>query len=93
MSYRFVLKPSGKGQAEWFTEEVKLTGREAGDAFRKALVWLLAKPFAQAQKSFELENEKVSVWKDKNTIEDFANTLCAGVLTFADIKKNDGGKI
>ena len=72
--YRFVLQPSGKGQAEWFTEEVKLKGREAGDAFRKALVWLLAKPFAQAQKSFVLENVKVPVWKDKNT---------AGVLTFA----------
>ena len=27
----------------------------------------LAKPFAQAQKSFVLENEKVPVWKDKNT--------------------------
>ena len=72
--YRFVLQPSGKGQAEWFTEEVKLTGREAGDAFRKSLVWLLAKPFAQAQKSFVLENEKVPFWKDKYT---------AGVLTFA----------
>jgi len=73
--YRFVLKPSGKGHAEWFTEEVKLTGRETGDAFRKAIVWLLAKPFAQAQKSFVLENEKVPVWKDKDT---------AGVMTFAD---------
>ena len=72
--YRFVLQPSGKGQAEWFTEEVKLSGREAGDAFRKALVWLLAKPFAQAQKSFVLENEKVPVWDDKNT---------AGTLKFA----------
>ncbi len=73
--YRFVLKPSGKGYAEWFTEEVKLTDRETGDAFRKAIVWLLAKPFAQAQKSFVLENEKVPVWKDKKT---------AGVMTFAD---------
>ena len=73
--YRFVLQPSGKGQAEWFTEEVRMKGREAGDAFRKALVWLLAKPFAQAQKSFVLENVKVPVWKDKNT---------AGVMTFAD---------
>jgi hypothetical protein len=72
--YRFVLQPSGKGQAEWFTEEVKLTGREAGDAFRKALVWLLAKPFAQAQKSYVLESEKVPFWKDKNT---------AGTLKFA----------
>ena len=72
--YRFVLKPSGKGQAEWFTEEVKLAGRESGDAFQKTLVWLLAKPFAHAQKSFVLENEEVPVWKDKNT---------AGVLTFA----------
>ena len=72
--YRFVLKPSGKGHAEWFTEEVKLTGREKGDAFRKAIVWLLAKPFAQAQKSFVLLNEKVPVWKDKDT---------AGVMTFA----------
>ena len=79
--YRFVLKPSGKGHAEWFTEEVKLTGRETGDAFRKSLVWLLAKPFAQAQKSFVLENlgvyPRVPVWKDRNT---------AGVMTFADKK-------
>ena len=75
--YRFVLQPSGKGQAEWFTEEVKLKGRDAGDAFRKALVWLLAKPFTQAQKSFVLENEKVPLWKDKNT---------AGWLKFADKK-------
>ena len=72
--YRFVLQPSGKGEAEWYTEEVKLKGREAGDAFRKAIVWLLAKPFAQAQKSFVLLNEKVPVWKDKDT---------AGVMTFA----------
>ena len=63
--YRFVLQPSGKGQAEWFTQEVILTGREAGEEFRKALVWLLAKPFAQ-QKSFVLINQKVPVWKDKN---------------------------
>ena len=75
--YRFVLQPSGKGQAEWFTEEVKLTGREAGDAFRKALVWLLAKPFAQAQKTFVLDDRDVTVWKDKNT---------AGTLKFADKK-------
>ena len=72
--YRFVLNFDGKGQAEWFTEEVRMKGREAGDAFRKALVWLLAKPFWQ-QKSFVLENVKVPVWKDKNT---------AGVMTFAD---------
>jgi len=72
--YRFVLQPNGKGEAEWYTEEVKLKGREAGDAFRKAIVWLLAKPFAQAQKSFVLLNEKVPVWKDKDT---------AGVMTFA----------
>ena len=63
--YRLVLQPVGKGQAEWFTQEVKLTGREAGEEFRNALVWLLAKPFAQ-QKSFVLENEEVPVWKDKN---------------------------
>jgi len=72
--YRFVLQPSGKGQAEWYTQVVKLKGREEGKEFQKALVWLLAKPFAQAQKSFVLENEEVPVWKDKNT---------AGVLTFA----------
>ena len=81
--YRFVLQPSGKGQAEWFTEEVKLTGREAGDAFRKALVWLLAKPFTQAQKSFVLENEEVPVWKDKN---DEFDVEFAGTLKFADKK-------
>jgi hypothetical protein len=75
--YRFVLQPSGKGQAEWFTEEVRMKGREAGDAFRKALVWLLAKPFTQAQKSFVLESEKVPLWKGKNT---------AGTLEFADKK-------
>ncbi len=63
--YRFVLQPSGKGQAEWFTQEVKLTDREAGEEFRKALVWLLAKSFEQ-QKRFVLGNEEVPVWKDKN---------------------------
>ena len=73
--YRLILQPSGKGQAEWFTQVIKLTGRKAGEAFQNALVWLLAKPFAQAQKSFVLENVKVRVWKDKNT---------AGVLTFVD---------
>ena len=72
--YRFILQPGGKGQAEWFTQEVKLKGREAGDAFQKELIMLLAKPFFQAQKSFVLENEEVPVWKDKNT---------AGVLIFA----------
>ncbi len=72
--YWFVLQPSGKGQAEWFTQEVKLAGREEGDAFRKSLVWLLAKPFTQ-QKIFVLENEEVPVWKNKIT---------AGVMTFAD---------
>ena len=71
--YRFVLQPSGKGQAEWFTQEVKLTGKKAGEEFQNALIWLLAKPFAQ-QKSFVLENVKVPVWKDKNT---------AGTLKFA----------
>ncbi len=75
--YRFILQPGGKGQAEWFTQEVRLSGREAGEEFRNALVWLLAKPFAQAQKSFVLENEEVPVWKDKNT---------AGTLKFADKK-------
>lgn len=40
--YRFILQPGGKGQAEWFTRLVILKGWEAGDAFRKALVWLLA---------------------------------------------------
>ena len=34
--YRFVLQPSGKGQAEWFTQVVKLKGRKAGEAFRNA---------------------------------------------------------
>ncbi len=81
--YRFVLQPSGKGQAEWFTEEVKLKGRDAGDAFRKALVWLLAKPFTQAQKSFVLENEEVPVWKDKNGEYGLGT---AGTLKFADKK-------
>ncbi len=56
--YRLILHPSGKGQAEWFTQEVKLTGRKAGEEFQNALIWLLAKPFAQAQKSFVLEMEK-----------------------------------
>jgi len=72
--YRFVLQPSGKGQAEWFTQEVKLTGREVGDAFQIALVWLLAKPFAQVQKIFVLDSKEVPVWVGKKT---------AGVLTFA----------
>ena len=40
--YRFILQPGGKGQAEWFTRLVILKGWEAGDAFGKALVWLLA---------------------------------------------------
>ena len=75
--YRLVLQPSGKGQAEWFTQEVKLKDRKAGEAFQNVLVWLLAKPFAHAQKSFVLENENVPVWKDKNT---------AGTLKFADKK-------
>ena len=74
--YRFVLLPSGKGQAEWFTQEVKLKGRKAGEAFRNALVWLLAKPFAQ-QKRFVMENEEIPVWKDKNI---------GGLLKFADKK-------
>ncbi len=64
--YRFVLQPSGKGQAEWFTQVVKLKDREAGEEFQKALVWLLAKSFEQ-QKRFVLGNEEVRVWKDKNT--------------------------
>ena len=72
--YRFVLQPGGKGQAEWFTQVVKLTGREAGEEFRNALVWLLAKPFGK-QKSFVLENVEVPVWEGKNT---------AGFLRFAD---------
>ena len=72
--YRFVLQPSGKGQAEWFTQEVKLTGREVGDAFQIALVWLLAKPFAQVQKIFVLDSKEVPVWVGEKT---------AGVLTFA----------
>ena len=51
-----------------------MSGRKAGEAFRNALVWLLAKPFAQ-QKSFVLENVEVPVWEGKNT---------AGLLRFAD---------
>jgi hypothetical protein len=73
--YRFVLKPSGKGQAEWFTQEVKLKGRSPDDAFQNALIWQLSKPFEKAQKTFVLDDLDVPVWKDKNT---------AGVLTFAD---------
>jgi hypothetical protein len=72
--YRFVLQPGGKGQAEWFTQVVKLTGREVGEEFRNALVWLLAKPFGK-QKSFVLENVEVPAWEGKNT---------AGLLKFAD---------
>ncbi|SVB23998.1 uncharacterized protein METZ01_LOCUS176852, partial [marine metagenome] len=72
--YRFVLQPSGKGQAEWFTQEVKLTGRKASAAFRNALIWELGRPFEKEQKTFVLDDEAVPVWKDKNT---------AGVLTFA----------
>ena len=64
--YRLILQSNHKGQVEWFTQEVKLTGRKAGEDFQKALVWLLAKPFAQAQKSFVLENVEVPIWKDKN---------------------------
>jgi hypothetical protein len=73
--YRFVLHPSGKGQAEWFTQEVKLKGRSPDDAFQNALIWQLSKPFEKAQKTFVLDDLDVPVWKDKNT---------AGVLTFAD---------
>ncbi len=72
--YRFVLQPGGKGQAEWFTQEVKLTGRKASAAFRNALIWELGRPFEKEQKTFVLDDEAVPVWKDKNT---------AGVLTFA----------
>jgi hypothetical protein len=43
--YRFILQPGGKGQAEWFTQEVKLTGRKAGEAFRNALIGELSRPF------------------------------------------------
>jgi hypothetical protein len=72
--YRFVLQPSGKGQAEWFTQEVKLKGRNPDDAFRNALIWELVKPFEKIQKTFVLDDLDVPVWKDKIT---------AGVLTFA----------
>jgi hypothetical protein len=71
--YRFVLQPSGKGQAEWFTQVVKLKGRKAGKAFRNALIGELTKPFEKTQKTFVLNDTDVSVWQDKNT---------AGVLTF-----------
>jgi len=73
--YRFVLQPSGKGQAEWFTQVVKLKGRNPDDAFRNALIWELVKPFEKAQKTFVLDDQAVPVWKDRNT---------AGVMTFAD---------
>ena len=75
--YRFVLQPSGKGQAEWFTQVVKLKGRKAGEEFRNALIWQLSKPFEKAQKTFVLDDRDVLVWKDKNT---------AGTLKFADKK-------
>ncbi len=72
--YRLILQPSGKGQAEWFTQVVKLKGRNPDDAFRNALIWELVKPFEKAQKTFVLDDQAVPVWKDKKT---------AGVLTFA----------
>jgi len=74
--YRFVLQPSGKGQAEWLTQEVKFKKQrfKQEKIFQKALIWLLAKPFFQVQKTFVLDSKEVPVWKDKNT---------AGILTFA----------
>ena len=72
--YRLILQPSGKGQAEWFTQVVKLKGRNPDDAFRNALIWELVKPFEKIQKTFVLDDLDVPVWKDKKT---------AGVLTFA----------
>jgi len=49
--YRFVLQPSGKGQAEWFTHVVKLKGRKAGEAFQNALIWELGRPFTYSRSS------------------------------------------
>ena len=72
--YRLILQPGGKGQAEWFTQVVKLKGRHPDDALRNALIWELVKPFEKIQKTFVLDDLDVPVWKDKIT---------AGVLTFA----------
>ena len=72
--YRLILQPGGKGQVEWFTQVVKLKGRNPDDAFRNALIWELVKPFEKIQKTFVLDDLDVPVWKDKKT---------AGVLTFA----------
>ena len=72
--YRLILQPGGKGQAEWFTQVVKLKGRHPDDALRNALIWELVKPFEKIQKTFVLDDLDVPVWKDKKT---------AGVLTFA----------
>ncbi len=72
--YRFVLQPGGKGQAEWFTQVVKLKGRKADEALRTALIWELGRPFEKEQKTFVLDDLDVPFWKDKNI---------AGVLTFA----------
>ncbi len=71
--YRLVLQPSGKGQAEWFTEEVKLAGRNAGEAFRKALLWELVRPFKKL-KTWNLPLLKLPYWK-KNIL---------GVISFPD---------
>jgi alpha-tubulin suppressor-like RCC1 family protein len=49
--YRFVLQPSGNGQAEWFTHVVKLKGRKAGEAFQNALIWELGRPFTYSRSS------------------------------------------
>jgi alpha-tubulin suppressor-like RCC1 family protein len=49
--YRFILQPSGKGQAEWFTHIVKLKGRKAGEAFQNALIWELGRPFTYSRSS------------------------------------------
>ena len=77
--YRFVFNPDGKGQAEWYTQEVKLRNRNTEDAFRKAINWLLVKPFSLVQKSLALENQQILIWSDNVT---------AGTLLFADKKFN-----
>ena len=63
--YRFFYQTAEKEKAEWFTLEVKLTGRKTQEEFLQALIWLLTKSFKQAQKTFVIASKSIPIWKDK----------------------------
>jgi len=77
--YRLILHPSVKGQVEWFTQEVELTDGKAGAAFRKALGWLLVKPFfAGREVGFK---EKAPVWLDRLSLGKISFQAGSAALT------------